>query len=59
MPKSSVSRSLMRLEESLGMPLVERSTRHLRLTDAGLLMQRHAQPILNSRKLMWLSGSVR
>jgi DNA-binding IclR family transcriptional regulator len=37
MPKSSVSRSLMRLEEALGAVLVERSTRHLRLTDAGLL----------------------
>lgn len=41
MPKSSVSRSLVRLEEAVGAVLVERSTRHLRLTDAGLLMQRH------------------
>jgi DNA-binding transcriptional LysR family regulator len=47
MPKSSVSRSLMRLEESLGAVLIERSTRHLRLTDAGLLMQRHARRILD------------
>lgn len=47
MPKSSVSRSLMRLEEAIGAVLVERSTRHLRLTDAGLLLQRHARRILD------------
>lgn len=47
MPKSSVSRSLARLELSVGAALVERSTRHLRLTDAGLLLQRHARRILD------------
>src|SRR3954463_15890916 len=47
MPKSSVSRALVRLEEAVGMTLVERSTRHLRLTDAGLLLQRHARRILD------------
>lgn len=47
MPKSSVSRSLVRLEEAVGAALVERSTRHLRLTDAGLLLQRHARRILD------------
>ncbi|KPC52310.1 LysR family transcriptional regulator [Amantichitinum ursilacus] len=47
LPKSSVSRALMRLEESVGAVLVERSTRHLRLTDAGLLLQRHARRILD------------
>jgi DNA-binding transcriptional LysR family regulator len=46
-PKSSVSRSLVRLEEAVGAVLIERSTRHLRLTDAGLLLQRHAQRILD------------
>ena len=46
-PKSSISRSLIRLEESVGAVLVERSTRHLRLTDAGLLLQRHARRILD------------
>ena len=46
-PKSSVSRSLVRLEEAVGAVLVERSTRHLRLTDAGLLLQRHARRILD------------
>ncbi len=47
MPKSSVSRSLVRLEEAVGAVLVERSTRHLRLTDAGLLLRRHARRILD------------
>lgn len=46
-PKSSVSRSLARLEQSIGTALIERSTRHLRLTDAGLLLQRHARRILD------------
>lgn len=46
-PKSSVSRSLARLEEAVGAVLIERSTRHLRLTDAGLLLQRHARRILD------------
>ena len=47
MPKSSVSSSLARLEASVGAVLLERSTRHLRLTDAGLLLQRHARRILD------------
>lgn len=47
MPKSSVSRSLARLEEAVGAVLVERSTRHLRLTDAGLLLRRHANRIMD------------
>lgn len=46
-PKSSVSRSLSRLEQAVGAVLIERSTRHLRLTDAGLLLQRHARRILD------------
>jgi DNA-binding transcriptional LysR family regulator len=46
-PKSSISRSLVRLEESVGAVLIERSTRHMRLTDAGLLMHRHARRILD------------
>ena len=46
-PKSSVSRSLARLEAAVGALLIERSTRHLRLTDAGLLLRRHANRILD------------
>ena len=47
MPKSSVSRSLVRLEEVAGAALVERSTRHLRLSDAGNMLLRHARRILD------------
>jgi len=46
-PKSSVSRSLARLEVAAGAALIERSTRRLRLTDAGRVLQRHAQRILD------------
>ena len=46
-PKSSVSRSLVRMEAETGARLVERSTRRLALTDAGLLLQRHARRILD------------
>ena len=45
-PKSSVSRSLARLEESVGAVLVERHTRQLRLSDAGRLYLPHARRIL-------------
>ena len=47
MPKSSASRSLARLEGVAGTALMERSTRHLRLTDAGHLLLRHARRILD------------
>jgi DNA-binding transcriptional LysR family regulator len=47
MPKSSVSRSLTRLEKTVGATLVERSTRRVVLTDAGLLLQRHVRRILD------------
>ncbi|XXY50958.1 LysR family transcriptional regulator [Sorangium sp. So ce269] len=45
-PKSSVSRSLARLEAAVGAALVERSSRRLRLTDAGALLRSHALRIL-------------
>ena len=47
LPKSSVSRSLSRLEEAAGSLLIERSTRHVRLTDAGGVLLRHARRILD------------
>lgn len=47
LPKSSVSRSLTRLETQVGAVLVDRSTRHLRLTDAGVLFRPYALRILN------------
>jgi DNA-binding transcriptional LysR family regulator len=43
---TSVSRQLMGLEEALGTTLVERSTRHLSLTEAGLLYYERAKQIL-------------
>ena len=46
LPKSTVSRALSRLERAVGAVLVDRSTRHLRLTDAGVLVRPHAVRIL-------------
>ena len=46
LPKSSISRSLTRLEADIGAVLVDRSARHLRLTDAGILFRPHALRIL-------------
>jgi DNA-binding transcriptional LysR family regulator len=45
-PKSSVSRAMTRLENMAGAALVERSSRHLRLTDAGHLLYPQALQIL-------------
>ena len=45
-PKSTISRSLARLEAAVGAVLVDRSTRHLRLTDAGLLFRPYAERVL-------------
>ena len=46
-PKSSVSRAVARLEAGVGSTLVERSTRQLRLTDAGHLLLPHAERIIS------------
>jgi len=46
LPKSTVSRSLARLEATIGAMLIDRSTRHLRLTDAGVLFRPYAIRIL-------------
>jgi DNA-binding transcriptional LysR family regulator len=43
---NSVSRQLIALEETLGTTLVERTTRHLSLTEAGRLYQERAKEIL-------------
>lgn len=47
LPKSSVSRALARMEAVAGSALVERSTRHVRLTDAGIVLHAHAVRILD------------
>lgn len=44
-PKSSVSRALDLLEDHFGNRLIERSTRHLRLTEPGLLLLDYAHRI--------------
>lgn len=46
LPKSTISRSLTRLEVSVGAVLIDRSTRHLRLSDAGTLFRPYASRIL-------------
>jgi DNA-binding transcriptional LysR family regulator len=46
LPKSTISRSLARLEVAVGAMLVDRSTRHLRLSDAGVLFRPYAVRIL-------------
>src|ERR1700721_3659949 len=43
---TSVSRQLIALEEMLGTTLVERTTRHLSLTESGLLYHERAKEIL-------------
>ncbi|OKO81083.1 hypothetical protein AC630_14805 [Bradyrhizobium sp. AS23.2] len=44
-PKSSLSAAVQRLEGSLGVRLIERTTRHVRLTDAGNTIYQRARPL--------------
>lgn len=46
MPKSSISRGLSRLEESLGASLLQRTGKQITLTDTGRIFHGHAQRIL-------------
>lgn len=48
LPKSSVSRALARLEEALNQQLVHRTTRRLRLSDAGEALLAHAEPLVSA-----------
>jgi DNA-binding transcriptional LysR family regulator len=47
-PRATVSRRLARLEERLGARLLRRTTRSLRLTDAGEALYRHARIALDA-----------
>ena len=46
MPKSSVSRSVARLEAALGTTLVQRTTRELRLTESGIALAERCADVL-------------
>src|SRR5688500_2341808 len=48
LPKSSVSRALVRLEAALNRQLVHRTTRKLRLSDAGEALFAQAEPLVTS-----------
>ena len=48
MPSSNVSRHVGALERRLGVRLLERSTRHLRMTQAGRLLYERAKPLLDT-----------
>ncbi|WP_043418361.1 LysR family transcriptional regulator [Cupriavidus basilensis] len=47
-PSSNVSRHVAALERRLGVRLLERSTRHLRMTEAGRLLYERAKPLLDT-----------
>ena len=47
-PSSNVSRHVAALERRLGTRLLERSTRHLRMTEAGRLLYERAKPLLEA-----------
>jgi DNA-binding transcriptional LysR family regulator len=47
MPASTVSRRIAELEDQLGMRLIKRSTRRLRLTDAGSEVLEHARRMVS------------
>ena len=48
MPTSNVSRCISQLEEKLNIQLIERSTRHMKLTQAGHLLYTRAKPLLEA-----------
>src|ERR1700759_1267055 len=47
-PKSTLSAAMQRLESQLGLRLIERTTRHLRLTDAGETIYRRVKPLFTA-----------
>lgn len=48
MPTSNVSRCISQLEAKLNLQLIERSTRHMKLTQAGHLLYTRAKPLLEA-----------
>ena len=51
MPKQTISRRITELEETLGVRLLERSTRKIRMTRVGELFFSHAQQIVHTAEL--------
>ena len=47
-PKSKLSRRVYKLEEKLGVRLIQRSSRHFAVTDVGMNIYRHAQVMVNA-----------
>ncbi|MEM9459230.1 MAG: LysR family transcriptional regulator [Myxococcota bacterium] len=45
-PRSTISRRLVRLEESVGVPLVDRNSRNLKLTEAGRVLLERGGPLV-------------
>ena len=62
-PKSSLSAAVQRLESHLGLRLIERTTRYLRLTDAGETIYRRVKPLFialhdTHGEAMAMSGAI-
>jgi DNA-binding transcriptional LysR family regulator len=62
-PKSSLSAAVQRLESNLGLRLIERTTRHLRLTDAGDTIYQRVKPLFSAlhdtrSELLAMSSSI-
>lgn len=55
LPTSNVSRYVSQLEKQLNCRLLERSTRNMRITEAGRLLYQHAKPLLESLELAELT----
>jgi len=50
-PRATVSRKLAALEERLGVRLLHRTTRSMKLTEQGRLLHRHAELVLDAARL--------
>lgn len=58
-PRATVSRKLAGLEERLGVRLLQRTTRSMRLTEQGRLLYRHAERVLDAARLAEASVQLR
>lgn len=50
---SAISRQVARLEKAMGVALIQRSTRQLRLTDAGLAVLHHGRAMVAAAQATW------